>query len=114
MLPFRRDPPDEVTAQSDSDDSTLFDVQAAKKRRRVTTASRYGDLTYIPPTSNIVERLFSKTKRMQSDQRKSMLPENFHALAYLHCNRQWWSKATFAKVEKEVHEVEDEEVIVLG
>lgn len=67
-------------------------VLRAAKRRRF-SAHGYGDLSYIPPTSNLVERFFSQTKLIQTDHRCSLLPANFEALAYLKVNRAWWSRA---------------------
>ena len=44
-------------SESDNDDDI---IEAAKKRRKV--ESRYRDLAYIPPTSNVCERLFSAAR----------------------------------------------------
>ena len=54
--------PEVETVFTESDDSDEDDdiIEAAAKRRKV--ESRYRDLAYIPPTSNVCERLFSAAR----------------------------------------------------
>jgi hypothetical protein len=42
----------------------------------------YGDLRWIPPTSNACERLFSRCKIIFDDYRKSMLPINLEIVLF--------------------------------
>jgi len=58
------------------------------KRRKVTT--EYVSLKHIPPTSNIVERLFSAARMVLTDYRKSMDPYTFECLMFLKVNRSKW------------------------
>ena len=48
-------------------------------------------LDWIPGTSNIVERLFSKTKMTLHDTRKRILPVHFEAQMFLLINEQFWN-----------------------
>ena len=58
------------------------------KRRKVTT--KFVSLEHIPPTSNIVERLFSAARLVLTDYRKSMDPYTFECLMFLKVNRSKW------------------------
>jgi hypothetical protein len=44
------------------------------------------DVSFIPPTSNMVERLFSTAKLIYSDLRHSTKPEVLEAILFLHVN----------------------------
>lgn len=51
----------------------------------------YIDLTWIPSTSYIVERLFSKAKYILTDHRASMHPKTLESILMLKENRSLWS-----------------------
>lgn len=51
----------------------------------------YGDVRFILPTTNGVERLFSKCRQALTDYRKCISPTNFEAQLFLHANRDLWS-----------------------
>ncbi|KAE9052818.1 hypothetical protein PR001_g138 [Phytophthora rubi] len=55
----------------------------------------------IPPTSNIVERLFSQCKLVLTPQRHSMHPTNFEQLAFLRVNRSMRDVSSVAGVTAE-------------
>ena len=55
---------------------TPYALQALKKKRKVIT-NDFIDMSFIPPTSNIVERLFSSARLVLTDYRKSMSPYTF-------------------------------------
>lgn len=82
---------DAVINRSAAEDDVHTVLQAAKRRR--IAQHGYGDLSYILPTSNMVERFFSQTKLIQTDHSCSLLPSNFEALAFLKLNRAWWSRS---------------------
>ena len=69
------------------------------KRRRIAESSTaaYIDLSFIKPTSNAVERLFSLAKHILTDTRMSTSPLVFEALIYLKKNRRFWDIAMVAK-----------------
>ena len=81
------------------DDDTLNFAQRLLKKRRVSVhdPSEFMDLSFIPPTSNIVERLFSAAKLVLRDQRASLLPITFEMLLFLKVNRDWWNLQTVHK-----------------
>jgi hypothetical protein len=62
-----------------------------KRRRLDRTTSKYCDLSFINPTSNDPERLFSYAKLTNSDLRMSMTPKNFEARVFLKYNREYWN-----------------------
>ena len=59
-------------------------LREAKRRRMETVPSlQYYDTNYVSPTSNIVERLFSRAKFAWSNMRKSMTPAHLEMLIFL-------------------------------
>ena len=52
--------------------------------------SKYVDLNWVPPTSNVVERLFSAARQKLTDYRKSMSPYTFECVMFLKVNRKYW------------------------
>jgi hypothetical protein len=79
---------------------TIIDRAREAKRMRVTKASKYRQLDHILPTSNIVERLFSRAKIIMADRRKSMTPYHLELLLFLRMNKDLWS-------EREIQEIID-------
>lgn len=78
------------------------------KIQRVDVVSRYEDLRYINPTTNLVERLFSVCKLTLTDYRQSLLPINFEHLLYLKANRGFWDVAL---VSNAIYAAKDDEDI---
>lgn len=66
--------------------SSLSLAARALKKRRIGPEDHYMDTRFIIPTSNICERLFSKTGYALSDRRKRLLPQNFEQQVFLHAN----------------------------
>ena len=79
---------------TDDENNDSFAEQVLKKQR----IFQYQDLTFIPPTSNLVERLFSAASFVMTDLRKSTLPKNLETIMFLKCNREWWDVELMAKV----------------
>ena len=72
------------------DQEELSLVQKAyKQKKRKVSHSNYMNLEFIPPTSNIVERLFSKARLVLTDYRKSMSPYTFECVMFLKANRDY-------------------------
>jgi hypothetical protein len=67
------------------------------KRAKVQTRT-YMDVSFISPTSNIVERLFSTAKFVFSDLRRSLLPRNLEMILFLKLNRDLWDLGLLSKV----------------
>ena len=55
------------------------------------------DVNWIPCTSNICERLFSKAKLTLGHLRCSMSPYHLEQLLFLRCNKDLWNLQTVAK-----------------
>ena len=69
----------------------------ANERSQINNSSEYVNLKWIPPTSNICERLFSASRQVISylrqvltDYRKSMSPYTFECIMFLKMNRKYW------------------------
>ena len=56
--------------------------------------SGYQDLSWIPPSSNHIERFFSKAKFFMGSHRCAMTPEHFEAQLFLHVNKTFWDVNT--------------------
>ncbi len=65
-------------------------VQRAAQKKRKVAKNEYVDLSYVPPTSNVVERLFSAARLVLTDYRKSMTPYTFECIMFLKINRDYW------------------------
>ncbi|KAG3109977.1 hypothetical protein PI125_g10430 [Phytophthora idaei] len=83
-----------ITGKEESGDekeSQVSFAQQALKRRRLTGPSEvYVDTAFIPPTSNICERLFSQSKLIFTDQRRVMKPATLEMLVLLKANCTLW------------------------
>ncbi|EGZ22149.1 hypothetical protein PHYSODRAFT_402834, partial [Phytophthora sojae] len=73
-------------------------ADAALHERRVSAEPQYGDLAWIPPTPDDVERLFSQAGMVYSDQRMSMLPDTLELILFLRFNRSLWNEVSVAQV----------------
>jgi len=81
---------------ADSDDDLKSNHQAKKARRE--KPSEYMSIYWIPATSNMCERLFSRARLVLSDYRKSMSPVTLEALLFLNCNRRLWDAQLLSKL----------------
>ena len=77
-------------------------VEIIAKRQRTITESKYSCLNHVSPTSNVVERLFSKAKLVFAPTRQSMLPIHLEECLYLYCNITCWDITTVWKIYKGV------------
>jgi hypothetical protein len=88
LEPFRsKNNPNSGSGPSKPD--TPYALQALKKKRKVVNAE-FIDLSFTPPTSNIVDRLFSASRLVLTDYRKSMSPYTFECVMFLKSNRKLW------------------------
>ena len=73
-------------------------AQALNRVKRRKGMAEYVSLDHIPPTSNIVERLFSAARLILTDYRKSMDPYTFECLLFLKVNRKKWDINLLSKL----------------
>jgi len=73
------------------DIADIIEQQIKKTKTNADNIELHGDLLYIPPTSNIAERLFSLAKHVLTDYRASMSHERFEGIMLLKSNRSFWS-----------------------
>ena len=76
-----------------------------KRRLKGTTirsldSSCYRPTEHVFPTSNIVERLFSRAKLVISDLRSSMTPQHLEIAIYLRYHHNLWNVETVEKSEE--------------
>jgi hypothetical protein len=96
---------DEEEEASDDDEvkklSTYFDRCRDRKKRRLSDEEHaYIDCSFIVATSNTVERLFSTSRYVLTDQRKRMSPIMFEAFMFLKFNRNDWNLTMVASAMK--------------
>jgi hypothetical protein len=97
--------------------SGLSFAEAALKRQKLATESQrtYVDTSFIMPTSNEVERLFSLASRIFTPSRRNMQPITLEALVFLNRNRALWDMKLVAEIVHqkdlvtEVIDLEDED-----
>ena len=79
--------------------SSSFAAEAVKKARAALENKRkYIDLTFIPPTTNIVERLFNECRLILTDYRSCMHPDTFQDVMMLKANRTLWNVTLIQKL----------------
>jgi len=71
---------------------------ALKTKKRKIISCPYINVSQIPPTSNIVERLFSSARLVLTDYRKSMTPYTFECVMFLKFNRSYWDNVLVSKI----------------
>lgn len=82
--------PSEQTTNSPTEAPDL--IHRALKRRKIENrGTRYMDLRFVLPTSNICERMFSKAGYALHYRRKSINPESFEEQMFLHANQKLWN-----------------------
>lgn len=70
--------------------------EAAKRLKSQDTMEDFIDTTFIPPTSNMVERLFSCCKNVLTDYRSKLDNKRFEDIMMLKINRKLWDENTVA------------------
>ena len=86
-----------AAASPEPDDFASKALKQAK-RQRVAEDDEYQQLSWIPPTSNVVERLFSRAKLTLGTLRRSILPENLEIILMLRANRSLWDLRTVGEL----------------
>ena len=64
----------------------------------ITGTAGYVDMKFVPPTSNTLERFFSKAKFFLGDYRYRITPGHFEAQLFLNVNKDWWDQGTVQDV----------------
>jgi hypothetical protein len=87
-------------SDEETDGMNLAQKALKNKRRKlfIMNDRRYMNLEFIPPTSNIVERLFSSARLVLTDYRKSMSPYTFECVMFLKFNTSLWDINTVSKI----------------
>ena len=98
---FLIDEDDEYSDENDTEEDRdrnaaqkLLDENRERKRARFQKPTRYRCMNHIHPTTNKVERLFSRAKLVLTDMRKRMTPRHVELLLFLRMNRSLWNEVT--------------------
>lgn len=83
------------TSASASESSPSKFLHGLKQQKRshdqaVLESNYIGDVSWICPTTVVVEQLFSKCGNILTEKRRSTNPRLFEAIVYLKQNREWW------------------------
>ncbi|KAH9123596.1 hypothetical protein AeMF1_005451 [Aphanomyces euteiches] len=95
-----------TSEDNDRDEGTCREMNfaeqllSAKRRKMNSVTSKYVNLCFVLPTSNIVERLFSVAKGILTDYRKHMSPMNFEMIIFLRANSGYWTLNTLSAYEQ--------------
>ncbi len=98
LEPFKRTIMQSPATESPEKAKGLLNQAMQRNKRRKVSVSEYVNLKFIPPTSNIAERLFSNARLVLTDYRKSMDPYTFECLMFLKSNRKYWDLGLVANV----------------
>jgi hypothetical protein len=79
-------------AEDDHDDVHSMLKRARKDIPAAVGSTKYINLSFIQPTSNCVERLFSRTRKVWREDRKKMTPSHMEMLMFLTINRDLWDE----------------------
>jgi hypothetical protein len=95
----------EVIQSSEEEPTNMTLAQKAmaktkNKRRRISTNvdRHFINLEFIPPTTNVVERLFSTARLLLTDYRKSMSSYTSECVMFLKSNSSLWDINTVSKI----------------
>lgn len=77
------------------DEGLSFAERALKRQKCIEHESRgkYMDSSFLIPTSNVCERLFSKVGYTFTQRRKGMCPANLEGQVFLHLNKDLWGRS---------------------
>lgn len=95
LADLRLDRVDLTEEVADNNEDFATELLQAEKRPRI--ANEYMNLDWIPPTSNVFERLFSLARLTLSDYRQATLPENVETALFLKINAKFWDIQTVAQ-----------------
>ncbi len=89
---FRRDTP----SNEEKNDESYSIIESARKKQKQSFANHqnYSSVDHIRPTSNMVERLFSRAKFIMSDSRRHMHPDHLNELLTLKFHMGYWNSST--------------------
>jgi hypothetical protein len=88
---------DEAKEGEEKDDiinSILREVEEEQAKNKRIKATLYRSTAHVSPTSNIVERLFSRAKLIMREQRRHMDPSSLECLLMLRLNNDLWDAFT--------------------
>lgn len=92
LRPFLRAAP--ATEETADPDPTSLAERILKRRKVEAAPNRYAMLEAIPPTSNVVERLFSSARSVLRHERQRLSPMALEMLLFLKVNTSYWNVAT--------------------
>lgn len=96
-------PISDISENDDSGNNTTEsyakDILNSAKKAKVDGTHNYIDMSFINPTSNIVERLFSQSKLYFNDKRKRMKTTRLEDTLFLHYHKELWTSKDIANID---------------
>ncbi|KAG6946371.1 hypothetical protein JG687_00016745, partial [Phytophthora cactorum] len=83
-----------VRVLADSEDKSSFVENLQKRRRLAAVEPRYDLLSFITPTSNLVERFFSVARTTYGQERHSLQHITLEMVLFLRQNGEYWTAQT--------------------
>ncbi|KAH9146715.1 hypothetical protein AeRB84_009435 [Aphanomyces euteiches] len=101
--------PSSVATDALFQDEKDYATQLLKcKRLERDMASGFLPASFLLPTSNDVERLFSIAKNVDAPSRRSLHPRTLEKFLFLHCNLEYWNVQLVSQVVNAASTVEDD------
>ncbi|KAG3083336.1 hypothetical protein PI124_g18863 [Phytophthora idaei] len=94
LEPFKRVPTNVAAVAPSSSPKEAFADRVLKRRKVSTEPASYILLHAIPPTSNIVERLFSIARAVLHHERQRLSPIMLEMIVFLKMNSSYYDVAT--------------------
>lgn len=76
---------------------SIVELATRRQARRVELDDEYECTLWVAPTSNVVERFFSRCKQVLSDYRSRLTDEHFEGVMLLKMNSQYWNVSLMRK-----------------
>lgn len=103
------DDDDQESVEANSPDEWKKSIYKAAQQMAAGPKVMYRSTAHVYPTSNIVERLFSRAKLIMTDHRKRLEPWKLELLLLLRFNKDLWDVYTIEKiVESKLHQRESQ------
>ena len=89
---------DEINGRDGNELPDALQDHRDRKKARIAPPSVYRSVNHVFSTTNIVERLFSRSQIVLSDLRNRMLPRHLEDVLYLRVNHHLWNEVTIQMV----------------
>ncbi len=92
---------DDIREPEDLSETDIHAICEGSVKKRRMNVSDYIDFSFIPPTSNIVERFFSRAGNVYDKERRSLTADHLEAVMFLMMNKCLWNGQMLDEIIKE-------------